>query len=156
MLRVDKEMKDPSEVERVLRSGRYATIGLCDGSEPYVITLSYGYDGAGRTLFFHTAKEGRKLDIIARNPRACATVISDRGYVQGKCDHAYSSVVLHGRMSRVEDLDGKLKALGTMIDHLDDDPARAKERLLAKRERVEGSTVVLRFDIEDVHGRSSS
>ncbi len=50
---------------------------LLTDDQPYVVTLSCGFDAANRRLCFHVANSGRKLDIIARNPKACATV--DRG-----------------------------------------------------------------------------
>jgi nitroimidazol reductase NimA-like FMN-containing flavoprotein (pyridoxamine 5'-phosphate oxidase superfamily) len=153
MLRSEKEITDPAMIERILKAGRYASIALCDGEDPYVITLSYGYAPAEKALFFHTAKKGRKLDIIAKNPRACATVIEDRGYIQGKCNHAYSSVIVHGSIRSVTDEAEKIRALGIMIDHLESDPAPVKERLLAKRKRIEEAEI-LRLDIEEVHGRS--
>lgn len=156
MLRSDREIEDASEMERILKTGRYASIALCDMGEPYVITLSYGYDQKGRAMFFHTAKKGRKLDIIAMNPRACATVIEDHGYIPGKCDHAYSSVVVHGSIHRVLAVEEKLRALGIMIDHLEADPVPVKERLMAKKKRIEEDTEVLRFDIEEAHGRKGA
>jgi len=155
MLRSEKEITDPAIIERILKNGRYATIALCDGDDPYVITLSYGYTPTEKALYFHTAKKGRKLDIIAKNPRACATVIEDRGYLQGKCDHSYSSVVIHGSIRSVTDEAEKIRALGMMIDHLESDPAPVKARLLAKRTRIEEAGI-LRLDIEEVHGRSVS
>ncbi len=153
MLRSEKMITDPAGIERILKAGRYATIALCDVDDPYVITLSYGYAPSEKALFFHTAKKGRKLDIIAKNPRACATVVEDRGYIQGKCDHSYSSVVIHGSIRSVTDEAEKIRALSIMIDHLESDPAPVKERLLAKRKRIEEAEI-LRLDIEEVHGRS--
>lgn len=153
MLRSEKEISDPSAIERILINGKYASMALCDGDDPYIITLSYGYSPTEKVLYFHTAKKGRKLDIIAKNPRACATIIQDRGYLQGKCNHAYSSLVIHGSIRPVTDESEKIRALGLMIDHLEEDPGPVKERLLAKRKRIEEAEI-LRLDIEEVHGRS--
>lgn len=153
MLRSEKEITDPVAIETILKNGKYASIALCDGDDPYIITLSYGYSPTEKVLYFHTAKKGRKLDIIAKNPRACATVIQDRGYIQGKCNHAYSSLIIHGSIRPVTDEAEKLGALSMMIDHLEGDPGPVKERLLAKRKRIEEAEI-LRLDIEEVHGRS--
>jgi nitroimidazol reductase NimA-like FMN-containing flavoprotein (pyridoxamine 5'-phosphate oxidase superfamily) len=62
-------------------------------------------------------------------------------------------VVLHGSIRTVTDEADKIGALGMMIDHLEEDPAPVKERLLAKRKRIEEAEI-LRLDIEEVHGRS--
>jgi nitroimidazol reductase NimA-like FMN-containing flavoprotein (pyridoxamine 5'-phosphate oxidase superfamily) len=62
--RSEREIKDQSELRSILKNGRYATIGLSKADEPYVVTLSYGYDPDENVLFFHCAKERRKLGII--------------------------------------------------------------------------------------------
>ena len=70
MRREDRAITDPAEIDRILSEARYATVALADGAEPYVVTLSCGYDARRRQLCFHVAPAGRKLDIISRNPRA--------------------------------------------------------------------------------------
>jgi nitroimidazol reductase NimA-like FMN-containing flavoprotein (pyridoxamine 5'-phosphate oxidase superfamily) len=47
-------------------------LALCDETQPYVVPLNFGYaeSNGALTLWFHCAKEGRKLDIIRANPEA--------------------------------------------------------------------------------------
>ena len=87
--RDDREITDPAEMDRILSAAKYATIALADGEQPYVVTLSCGYDPERNRLCFHVAPEGYKLDIIAANPLACATVVHDRGYKTGECAHPF-------------------------------------------------------------------
>ena len=101
--RSDREITDKQELVSILKNGRYATIGLSKADEPYVVTLSYAYDPGENALFFHCAKEGRKIDYIKSNPRACATIIEDGGFDSGSCEHSYRSVVLSGTMLLIED-----------------------------------------------------
>ncbi|MGC9521659.1 MAG: pyridoxamine 5'-phosphate oxidase family protein [Anaerolineae bacterium] len=96
MHKSEREITDPEIIEAVLRQGKYATLALARDGEPYAVTLNYGYDPASRALYFHTATEGLKLRFIEENPAVCGTVVEDRGYVQGKCAHAYRSVVFWG------------------------------------------------------------
>ena len=117
--RKDREITDPVIIEQVLSSGRFVTIALCDGSDPYVVTLSYGYDAAGRRLCFHSARTGRKTDIIAANPRACATVVVDRGYAEGECAHPYRSVVMTGHMRVIDDIPEAREAMRVLTLHLE-------------------------------------
>lgn len=104
MQKAERELNHTGELNEILRKGRYASIALSRDDEPYVVTLSYGYDAEGACLFFHTALKGLKNEFIAVNPRACATIVEDLGYRPGKCTHAYRSVVLWGKMTRVDDL----------------------------------------------------
>ncbi len=122
MRRADRQITDPATVERILRDGRYTSLALADSDQPYVVTLSYGYDSARRRLYFHAAHEGRKLAIIERNPRACATVVADGGYSVGDCAHPFESVVLFGTMRVVTDPAEKVHAIRTLVEHLEPDP----------------------------------
>lgn len=133
MRRHDREITDPAVIEQIISEGKFTTVALTDADEPYLVTLSYGYDAKNRRLCFHVARKGRKLDIIERNPRACATVVVDLGYNHGECEHPFRSVVMTGRM--------RLAA--------DDDEARDIMRsLLAQLEPTEGAWEAMRLDDE--------
>lgn len=117
--RQDREITDPVHIDRVLSGGRFAAIALADGDEPYLVTLSYGYDAENRRLCFHAATAGRKLDIIARNQRACVTVVLDKGYSDGECAHPYESVVMTGRIRVLDDLGDARTAMRVLVGHLE-------------------------------------
>lgn len=117
--RKDREITDTAQIDEILTSGRYAVIALADGEEPYVVTLSYGYDAERRRLCFHAAGAGRKLDIIASNPRASVTVINDLGYSTGECAHRYQSVVMSGTMRVIDGLEEARDAMLVLVDHLE-------------------------------------
>jgi nitroimidazol reductase NimA-like FMN-containing flavoprotein (pyridoxamine 5'-phosphate oxidase superfamily) len=125
---------------------------MCRENEPYIATLNYGYDKEGNALYFHCALEGLKLDFIRRNPSVCATVIEDRGYKMGECDHVYRSVVLRGKIHVVEDLQEKKHALDVMVNHLEDEPEKIKQRSL-KSDEVYRQVGILRLDIEEIIGK---
>lgn len=154
MRRHDLAITDEHEIERILLEGRHATIALTDGDQPYLVTLSYGYDPKRRRLVFHSATAGRKLDLIAKNPRACATVVVEHGYNTGECEHPYSSVVMHGTMEMLDDLAEVREAMRTLIRHLETGEAvetiyeqsRAEQRLASFR--------MLAFQIEDLSAKT--
>jgi hypothetical protein len=139
-------------VSSLVRSGKYATVGLCRGDEPYVVTLSFGLDAAANRLYFHCANEGEKLDFIAANPRACATVIKDSGYLDGRCDHDYASVVIRGKMRIVRDLEEKKHGLLVMLDHLEKDPAPILARNI-KNDASYDTVTILSLDVESMIGK---
>jgi nitroimidazol reductase NimA-like FMN-containing flavoprotein (pyridoxamine 5'-phosphate oxidase superfamily) len=155
MNRQDKEIKDTTEISEILRQGRFATVGLCRADEPYVVTLSYGYDSERNALYFHCAAKGLKLDFIKANPNACATVVDDLGYVQGECSHRYRSVVVWGLMAIVEDLAEKEHAVRVMQDHLERDPELVRRNSPVTTESLE-KTGFLRLDIREITGKKSA
>ena len=152
MRRHDRAITDPAVVEELLRGARIATIALADGDEPYIVTLSCGYDAAHRRLCFHVASAGRKLDIIARNPRACVSVVADLGYKSGECAHPFQSLVMEGRIRLLDDRDEARIAMRTLIGQLEG--ADSVDELFAHHE-LDGDAVfrrmsVLVFEIEDI------
>lgn len=144
--RIDREITDPTRIDALIHEGRYCTIALYDG-EPYAVTLSYGYDPSTSRLYFHCAEEGRKIEAITNSPRACASIVLDRGYKHGECAHPYESVVLHGIMRVVQDAEEKLHGLRVLVEHLEDDPDSFAQMGLDDAARV-ASVTALAFDIE--------
>ena len=117
--RGDLEITDPAEIDGLLSSAKYASIALVDGDLPYVVTLSCGYDQMRNRMCFHVARAGRKLDLIAANPHACATVVRDLGYKTGECAHPYESVVVFGTMRVLDDPGDAREAMRTLIAQLE-------------------------------------
>ena len=150
MRRTDRQITDPAEIDRLLCQARYTTIALVDGDEPYVVTLSCGFDSAKRRLCFHVAKAGRKLDIIARNPKACATVIADLGYKHGECAHPFESVVMTGTMRVVEDPAEIREGMRVLIGQLEteEDAATIFERNKLDTDGGLARFTMLVFEIE--------
>lgn len=155
MKNAEREITDPAAIDRVLLEGKFATIAMCRGDEPYVVTLSHGYDPGRKALYFHSALEGLKIEILRANPRVCATVILDRGYLTGKCSHAYDSVVLTGRLGLVESLEEKKHGMNVMLERLEKDPDEVRRRVLKDESRYR-TTSILRLDIESIRGKSGS
>ena len=72
MRRREKEITDPAELLRILRDARVCRLALSDGDRPYLVPLSFALDGGD--LILHSARAGRKIDILHRNPAACFEV----------------------------------------------------------------------------------
>jgi hypothetical protein len=154
--RQDRAIADPLEADAIIRSGRYVAIALVDGEEPYVVTMSYGYDDGANRLYFHVAKEGHKLDIIARNPRACGTIVEENGYTTGKCKHPYKSVVVRGTMRVVTDPEEQRHALRVLVGHQEDEPAEYWAARGLDEERHYGRFTALAFEIEHITAKQGS
>ena len=153
MQKADREVTDTNWMENLLRMGKFVTISMCMDNEPYVVTLSYGYED-GR-MYIHTAKEGLKLDIIKGNPRVCGTVVEDMGYVHGECSHRYRSVVFWGKIEIVEDIKERMHGMEVLLEHLEDDPAMLRNRFLKSRDAYDRINV-LKLDIGTMKGKESS
>lgn len=154
--RSDRELTDPVGLDSVLRRGRYAAIAMCHDGAPYVVTLSYGYDRDARALYFHLAREGRKVDALAADPRVCATIVVDGGYVPGACEHRYESVVIEGTMRVLSDADERRHGMRVLLAHLEEEPEAVWARSDLGGDVVYERMSVARLDIASMTGKAGS
>ncbi|MCR4415052.1 MAG: pyridoxamine 5'-phosphate oxidase family protein [Thermoguttaceae bacterium] len=152
--RVERDMPDRAEQLAVLRAQKYLSLAMCRDNQPYLVSLNYAFSEEEHCFYVHSAPEGRKLDYLRANPKVFGQVIEDRGYVVGKCAHAYRSVMFQARAEFVEAIEEKRRALSQMIDHADPDPAPLRERLVATSDLKH--VVVLRLVIEWMTGKQGA
>lgn len=69
MRRKDKEIKDRAAIESIIRCSKVCRLTMADGNLPYRIPLSFVYKN--NTLYFHSANQGKKLDILKKNNQVC-------------------------------------------------------------------------------------
>ena len=152
--RDDKEIIDKNEILRILKSGKYITIGLCLDEEPYVVTLSYGYEEKSNTIYYHCASEGQKIEYIKRNPYVCATIIEDKGYVEGDCSHRFSSLIIRGKMKIVNDKNEKVHGLDILLHHLETNPDKIRESFINDAKAIE-KVCILCLEISSITGKQN-
>jgi len=151
MRKVEKEIKNEKNLIEILKGGKFTTISMCKDNEPYMVTLSYGYDKSKNALFFHCAKEGQKIDFIQANPYVCGTVIEDNGYEDG-CGQAFRSIIFRGKMAIIEELEEKRYGFDILINQLETNPMVIKNKFLKKDTTYENAGM-LRLDIIDISGK---
>ena len=64
-----REVTDRSEVDAIILKASICRLGLVDEGKPYIVPMNFGYDG--ECLYFHCAREGRKIDVLRRSPEVC-------------------------------------------------------------------------------------
>jgi len=154
MQKKDREITTKNRIEKILKNGKYVTISMCKMGEPYIITLSYGFDDELNALYFHSANLGLKLDILKENPNVCGTIIEDLGYDLGSCSHKYRSIVFWGKMVIIKDLEEKKHGFDILLNHLEENPSKMKKKFF-KNEKSYIDTCVMRLDIKKVTGKAS-
>jgi nitroimidazol reductase NimA-like FMN-containing flavoprotein (pyridoxamine 5'-phosphate oxidase superfamily) len=151
--RKEKEITDKSEMLEVLDEARYVVVAMCMDNEPYLVTLSHGYDRERNCIYFHCAKEGKKVDILRAQNTVWGQALVDRGYVQGACDHLFVTTQFRGKVNFVETTDEKRHALEVMIHALEDHPEKVLEAQV--NERSIRDVHIGRIDIEFMSGKKS-
>jgi nitroimidazol reductase NimA-like FMN-containing flavoprotein (pyridoxamine 5'-phosphate oxidase superfamily) len=69
MRRKDREIVSRIEMDEIIRESHVCRIALALDNTPYIIPVSFGYDG--KSIYLHTAKEGKKIDYIKNNNNIC-------------------------------------------------------------------------------------
>ena len=128
--RKEKEIVDKKELLHILRTAKYVTLAMSHEDNPYLVTLSHGYDIDKDCIYFHCAKEGKKIDILKKNNKIWGQALLDHGYVDGSCDHLYVTVQFKGTVEMIDDVEDKKHALTVMINQQERDPeAVIKEQI---------------------------
>lgn len=149
VLRKDREITDSKILTKILKSAKYVTVALCMENEPYLVSLSHGYDEQKNCLYFHCANQGKKLVYAKANNRVWGQAVEDYGVVE-ECDYAYASVHFSGRLFIVNGMEEKRHAMEVMVRQVSPNP----EAKLAKiRPERLASTTLGRIDIDGMTGK---
>lgn len=69
MRRTDKEITDQRQMDEIIRGSLVCRLAMAKDNAPYVVPMSFGYDGAA--LYLHTALGGKKIECFEANPQVC-------------------------------------------------------------------------------------
>lgn len=123
MRRQDRAVTELSEIKNILDRCKTASVAMIDKDIPYVLPLSYGYelqDDGSLVLYFHGAKEGRKIDVLKQNNQVCFTIFSEGEplHAEVPCDsgYYYASIIGNGVAEFIEDSAEKRFALAKMFE----------------------------------------
>jgi hypothetical protein len=150
--RKDKEVTDERLLKKILKTTKYVTIALSMNNEPYLVSLSHGYDEKKNCLYFHCAREGKKLQYLSSNDTVWGQALLDYGYSEGECTYLYASVHFSGKVTMLENIEEKREALACMIRQIDKNPETLITDLRPERLR---NTVVGRIDVAYMSGKKS-
>ena len=132
----------------------HGVMALSTGEDtPYCLPLSFvRVDNA---LYFHCAKEGRKLDLLRRNPHVCITFMGGDipAFVPPAMYTTYfQSVIVTGSAREVTSPAEKTSALRALCEKLTPyDLGEGFDRAMEKSLNV---TAVWRVDMEDISGKA--
>lgn len=120
MRRTDREIADRAAIDEIVETCQVCHLGLAVDSEPYVVPVSYGYDGSA--VFFHTAKSGKKIDMITASSRVCVQFERDVELVTGDEDacawtFTFESVIGYGTVIELVEPEVKAHGLNQIMRH---------------------------------------
>ncbi len=148
MRRKDQEITDISAIEDIIRKGQVCRLALSENGRPYIVPLCFGYKE--NNLYFHSAREGKKIDILRKNNNVCFEIDIDQELVKGKkacnCSMKYRSVIGFGKAEIVEEIDLKRRALNIIMQNY-------LEGFFKYPEESIKNILIIRVEIESMTGK---
>lgn len=148
MRRKEREIAGRGEVESILREGKVMRIALVDGDIPFLVPVFYVFEGG--SVYFHSAKVGTKMRILAKNPNICFEVSLDQGVVEADeaCDFEarHRTAIGWGRAVAVEDDSEKIRILDLLVAGFTDKRFEYPPAMLSH-------TAVTRIEIASLKGK---
>ena len=142
MRRKDRELSKNEALE-ILEKGMWGTLCLNgDGSYPQGFPVNYVVTG-DRVMIHHTCDGGLMSDLIARDDRACLTVVERMEGARSRSAMAFGHIVRDDSLRE--------ETLGRIVDKYVPEPGRSDAK--AGIPRAVGNMVALRLDIEHITGK---
>ncbi|BHH82895.1 pyridoxamine 5'-phosphate oxidase family protein [Desulforhopalus sp. 52FAK] len=152
MRRTDKEISGRDAISEVIENGMVCRIALAKDNQPYIVPVSYGYDG--EAIYFHTySKRGLKLDYLAANKKVCFEIENNVALVvhdENPCEWSFNfqSVVGFGEVTELTSDTSKSIGLQSIMKQYSD-----------KKWSFEGipltAVAVWKINIESMTGKQS-
>jgi uncharacterized protein len=138
-------------MESIIAEAKFCRMAFCDEGTPYVVPLCFGYES--RTVYVHSAREGRKLEILRKNGKVCLEFGTIPAIVLGgdACgwDIRYKSVIAGGTAVLLDENESKRRALAVIMKNYASGGFEFSDDALDK-------TIVIRVGIETMTCKISS
>lgn len=150
MRKNDREIKDLKNIEKIIDRAFVCRVAFSKDNMPYIVPFSFGYEK--EAIYLHTALEGKKIDILKKNPNVCVEFDLDTELVKGKqaCDWTmkYVSVIGFGKVSFLQSLEEKTYGLNVIMKHYADKSFEFPKKVLDK-------TAIIKIEIDTFTGKQS-
>lgn len=149
-MRRNKQLLTKVENEAVLNrcsNGVLACLG--DDDYPYAVPLSFAF--MNNKIYFHSAKQGHKVDAILKHPKVSFAVIDEDTIVSNEYTSYFRSVIAFGK-GRIVEGDERISALQTLVEkYSGDQPLELKQKEISSCMQA----ILVAIDIEHMTGKEA-
>ena len=123
MRRKDREVNEINELLPIIDQCKTCRIAMQDNAGIYIVPLNFGYiyENNQLVLYFHSAKEGRKIYTLKENSNVCFEMDCEHRLITGDtaCKYSYSfkSIIGNGTAVFIDDAEEKKSALSILMKH---------------------------------------
>lgn len=149
-MRREKQLLTLTDTQAVLdrcTNGILACIG--DEGYPYAVPVSYVY--YNEKIYFHSAKNGHKMDAIANHPKVSFTVVDEDQIVSKEYTTYFRSVIAFGN-ARIVEHEERLEAFKALVEKYSGDQPNEN-----KQNEIQGCqhAAIVAIDIEHMTGKEA-
>ena len=152
MRRKDREIEDRAELESIISAATVCRLAMSQDDRPYIVPHCFGYEDGN--LYFHSADEGKKLEVLRVNNLVCFEMDIDHELVRAdlpcESEMKYRSVIGFGQASFVNEVEEKRIALDIITRHYSEVNA---EGTFEYPEQKLARTVIIKVKIESLTGK---
>ncbi len=123
MRRKDREVVETKQLEEIINKCKIMHLGMIDRDTPYVLPINFSYEMKEDMFhfYFHSAKQGRKVDVLKQNPKVCITISYEQSLIEAEkpCEYSYTyaSVIAEGIVKEIENLQQKKEILTNFMKY---------------------------------------
>lgn len=123
MRRPKRQVTETEEIKKIIDECKVCRLGLNDNGKVYIVPMNFGYEFQDEKLvfYFHSAKVGRKIELLRQNPQAGIELDGRHGLMEAEkpCSHSYyfASLIGNGTAYIEEDAGEKLRILNVIMKH---------------------------------------
>lgn len=151
MRRKDREVSDFNEMISIMKKCDCCRLAMHDDAFPYIVPMNFGMKVEEEQvyLYFHCAKEGKKLDLIRKDNRVSFEMDCKHELIvnaeEMDCTMNYESVIGQGIIEFVKEED-KEEALKIIMEQYHSEPFEINPKIIP-------FTTVLRLKVLNMKGK---
>lgn len=153
MRRKDREVTEQSDILSILKKCEICRLAFAANNIPYIVPMNFGFEVVDGqvNLYFHCAKQGKKLDMLTENNQVCFEADCFPKLIEAEtacnCGMEYESVIGNGKMKILTDLSEKTNAMDCIMKHYSD------RTDFTYRENALNAICILKLEVESLTGK---
>lgn len=141
-------MREEDALQLLKNGGAGVLCTVSPDGRPYGVPVNYGFSREDGCVFFHCAKEGRKINNILFHPQVSFLVMGPYEVVPEKITTRFESVMVFGKAVIVEDEGEKAEKLRALCARFAPDSPWAKEGAPACAD-----SLIVKIEIDAITGK---
>lgn len=151
MRRKDRQINDSQLIEEILQTALICRIGMIAGDRPYIVPMNFAYHD--QCLYLHSAKEGRKIEILKKNKQICFEIEQQTELVKSddpcKWSMRYLSVIGFGRAFLIDDILAKKASLDIIMQKY------SSQQFFEYPDNALNKILIIKIEIDEMTGKKA-